>query len=101
MLAYNAGLSHLQLHDWAPALERFKALGDVEHGQGDALDAAFQEATCLYFLEDFGEAEAILAKLSLRHDIPELQRLQAAVDCAVCQVVLTATARPSTTCARP
>jgi tetratricopeptide (TPR) repeat protein len=87
-LAYNAGLAHLQLHDWAPALERFKALADVEHGQNDALDAAFQEATCLYFLEDFAEAEAVLAKLSERHDIPESQRLQAAVDRAVCQVEL-------------
>jgi tetratricopeptide (TPR) repeat protein len=87
-LTYNAGLAHLQLHDWAPALDRFKELADAEHGQGDALDAAFQQATCLYFLEDFAGAEALLAKLSLRHDIPESQRLQAAVDRAVCQVEL-------------
>ncbi len=87
-MAYNAGLAHLQLREWSAAYERFKALADPAHGQGDALDASFQEAPCLYLLEDYQEAEAVLDALAVRHDIPEEQRLQAQVDASVCAVEL-------------
>jgi tetratricopeptide (TPR) repeat protein len=87
-LSYNAGLALLQQHEWALALERFKVLAEPKAGQGDALDAAFQEAACLYFLDDYGEAADLLFVLSQRHDIPESERLSAQVDLGVCQVEL-------------
>ena len=87
-MAYDSALAHLQLHEWALALERFRALADPGHGQGDALDAAFQEATCRYFLEDYAGAAALLTTLAARRDITESQRLQAGVDLGVCEVEL-------------
>jgi tetratricopeptide (TPR) repeat protein len=87
-LSYNAGLALLQQHEWARALERFRALADAQKGQGDALDAAFQEAACDYFLDDYTQAAAVLTVLSGRHDIPESERLSAQVDLGVCQVEL-------------
>ncbi|MHB8417061.1 MAG: tetratricopeptide repeat protein [Myxococcales bacterium] len=87
-MAYNAGLAHIQLREWSAALERFRALADAAHGQGDGLDAAFQQATCLYFLEDYAGAQALLQTIAARHDVPEEQRLQAQVDAAVCGVEL-------------
>jgi len=85
-LEYNAGLALMQLQDWAQALERFTPQSDPAHGQGDALDASFQAATCLYFLERYDEAGHILHVLAGRHDIAETVRLQAQVDEAVCLV---------------
>jgi tetratricopeptide (TPR) repeat protein len=85
-LEYNAGLALMQLQEWAPALERFLPQGDAANGKGDALDAAFQTATCLYFLERYDEARRILHVLARRHDLPETVRLQAQVDEAVCLV---------------
>src|SRR5450432_1641504 len=76
----------MQLQDWAQALERFLPQRDPTHGKGDALDAAFQSATCLYFLERYDEAGHILHVLAARHDLPESVRLQAEVDEAVCLV---------------
>ncbi len=87
-LNYNAGLALLQQHEWAQALERFKVLAEPKTGQGDALDAAFQEAACLYFLDDYAEAADLLTVLGARHDIPESERLSAQVDLGVCQVEL-------------
>ncbi len=87
-LSYNAGLALLQQHEWAQALERFKVLAEPKAGQGDALDAAFQEAACLYFLDDYAEAADLLTVLTERHDIPESERLSAQVDLGVCQVEL-------------
>ena len=87
-LSYNAGLALLQQHEWAQALERFKVLAEPKAGQGDALDAAFQEAACLYFLDDYAEAADLLTLLGGRHDIPESERLSAQVDLGVCQVEL-------------
>jgi tetratricopeptide (TPR) repeat protein len=87
-LSYNAGLALLQQHEWAQALERFKVLAEPKAGQGDALDAAFQEAACLYFLDDYAEAAELLTVLSERRDIPESERLSAQVDLGVCQVEL-------------
>jgi tetratricopeptide (TPR) repeat protein len=85
-LEYNAGLSLMQLQEWGQALERFLPQSDPTHGKGDALDAAMQSATCLYFLERYDEAGAILHVLAGRHDLPESVRLQAQVDEAVCLV---------------
>jgi tetratricopeptide (TPR) repeat protein len=76
-LSYNAGLALLQQREWALALERFRVL-----------DAAFQEAACLYFLDAYAEAAEVLSALAARHDIPESERLSAQVDLGVCQVEL-------------
>jgi len=88
MLVYNAGLALMQLQEWGLASERFHALADAAHGQGDALDAAYQEAACLYYLVDYAGAAALLETLAGRRDIPESQQLQAQVDLGVCQVEL-------------
>lgn len=88
VLSYNAGLALLQQHEWALALERFRALADPKAVSGDALDAAFQQATCAYYLDDYEGAAAVLVQLAARHDIPEAQRLSAQVDLGVCQVEL-------------
>jgi tetratricopeptide (TPR) repeat protein len=85
-LEYNSGLALMQLQEWGAALERFLPQSDAAHGKGDALDAAFQSATCLYFLERYDEAGRILHVLAGRHDLPETVRLQAQVDEAVCLV---------------
>jgi tetratricopeptide (TPR) repeat protein len=87
-LVYNAGLALMQLQEWAAASERFHALADAAHGQDDSLDAAFQEAACLYYLDDYAGAAALLEVLGARKDIPETQQLQAQVDLGVCQVEL-------------
>lgn len=87
-LSYNAGLSLMQAHEWAQAAERFRTLADAKAGQGDALDAAAQLATCLYMLDDYAGAIQVLTQLASRHDIPESQRLSALVDLGVCQVEL-------------
>jgi tetratricopeptide (TPR) repeat protein len=85
-LEYNAGLALMQLQEWGQALERFLPRADAARGKGDSLDAAFQSATCLYFLERYDEAAHILETIALRHDVPEALRLQAQVDEAVCLV---------------
>jgi tetratricopeptide (TPR) repeat protein len=87
-LVYNAGLSLMQLQEWALASEKFHALADAAHGKDDALDAAFQEAACLYYLDDYAGAAALLEVLAPRRDIPETLQLQAQVDLGVCEVEL-------------
>ena len=85
-LSYNAGLALMQQQQWALALERFRALAQPKTGVDDALDAAFQEATCAYMLDDYAQAADILMQLSARSDLTETQRLSAEVDLGVCQV---------------
>ncbi len=91
-LCYDAGLARVQQHEWSAALDRFRPLADPDHGRGDALDAASQEATCLYFLEDYAPAADILGRIAERSDLPEEQRIQARVDRAICLLELS---RPS------
>ncbi len=85
-MAYDSGLAHLQLHQWSKALERFEPLANPAAGQGDALDAAMQAATCRYFLEDYEGAAKILSVVAARTDLPPEQRIGARVDLAVCEV---------------
>ena len=85
-LSYNAGLALMQEQQWNLAYERFHILANAKTGTGDALDAALQEATCDYMLDDYAAAASILGQLTARTDIPETQRLSAEVDLGVCQV---------------
>ncbi len=82
-LTYNAGLALMQQAQWTLAFERFRGLADAKAGTGDALDAAFQEATCAYMMEEYGLAAEVLQELSGRKDLPEAQHLSALVDLGV------------------
>lgn len=85
---YNAGLSFERLGRFAEALERFKVLMDPVKGTGDALDASFRAAECLYHLDDFRPAVEILGTIAGREDVAPQDRLQAKVHRGVCLLEL-------------
>jgi tetratricopeptide (TPR) repeat protein len=82
---FNAGLSYERLEQWEDALHQYAELSDPERGSGDALDAAFREATMLYLLERYDEAIRILSVVGERQDVPALRRLQARVERGICE----------------
>lgn len=86
--AYNAGLALERLERFEDAGNRFAAVADARTGQNDALFAAFHLANCLYQLEDYARAEAILRQMTDRKDLARAERLQALVQHAVCLVEL-------------
>jgi tetratricopeptide (TPR) repeat protein len=81
---YNAGLALERLERWEVALERFRPLADPERGRGDAVDASFRVAECLYHLARFEPAAAILATLAARRDLSTAERLEAKVHRGIC-----------------
>lgn len=85
---YNAGLALERLARFEEAGNRFAAVANAQSGQGDALFAAFHLANCLYQLEDYARAEAILRQMVERTDLERPERLQALVQRAVCLVEL-------------
>ena len=86
--SYNAGLALERLKRFEEAGNRFAAVANAQSGQGDALFAAFHLANCLYQLEDYARAEAILRQMIERTDLERSERLQALVQHAVCLVEL-------------
>lgn len=85
---YNAGLALERLERFEAAGNRFAAVADARTGQGDALFAAFHLANCLYQLEDYARAEALLRQMTERADLERPERLQSLVQHAVCLVEL-------------
>ncbi len=83
---YNAGLAFERLERFQEALERFQPLSDPERGHGDALEASFRVAECLYHLSRFDKAAALLASIAARSDLKPQERLQAKVHRGVCLV---------------
>lgn len=94
--SYNAGLAHEQLAakaqgedasvQWQAALERYKPLLDLEKGTGDQIDAGFRAAECLYHLEKFDDAIALLRRIQARTDLPLGQRIEAETQVGICQI---------------
>jgi len=73
---YDAGLSHLRLEEWRPALQRFLALSRGYAGP-DADEAAFRAAACHHRLGELAEARALLERLAARADLPPVERVRA------------------------
>lgn len=83
---YNAGLSHQKLREWDLAYQRFAELADAQKGKGDALDATFRLAECLYHLERFDEASELLTLISNREDLAINHRVEAMVQKGICEL---------------
>lgn len=83
--AFNAGLSLMRLGRFGDAAARLTPLSDPM-GTGDALDAAFKLAECLYQTTDWAGAIAILGTIAERKDLPATDRLQAHVQQGVCML---------------
>ncbi len=83
---YNAGLAYERLDRFEEALARFEPLADPAHGHGDALDASFRVAECLYHLSRFDKAQAVLTAIAARADIKPQERLEAQVHRGICLV---------------
>lgn len=84
--AYNAGVAHEALGDWAGAVLRYEATMDPEHGQGDRLDAAWRAAAARYHLEDWPAAIALLERIVAREDLTTPDRLRALAHLGVCRL---------------
>lgn len=93
--SYNAGLAHEQLAgkvtgeaaavEWEAALARYKPLLDLEHGTGDQIDAGFRAAECLYHLQKYADAIALLRRIQARTDLSQNLQMEAEVQVGICQ----------------
>ena len=83
---YNAGLAYERLSRFEEALLRFQPLADPARGHGDALDASFRVAECLYHLSHFEKAVAILTVIAARGDVKPQEKLEAKVHRGICLI---------------
>jgi tetratricopeptide (TPR) repeat protein len=83
---YNAGLALEQLSEWEPAYNRFLPFLDLEHGTNDQVDAGFRAAECLYHLERYTDAIALLERIRKRPDLSRNLTLEAETQVGICQV---------------
>ncbi len=82
---FNAGLAHERLEVWEEALHRYAELSEPARGNGDALEAAFREATMLYMLGRYDEAIPLLGVLSEREELPADRRMRALTERGICE----------------
>ena len=95
---YNAGLAHEQLAakapgdaaalEWDKAVYRYQPLLDIEHGTHDQIDAGFRAAECLYHLDKYADAIALLRRIQARTDLSANLLLEAETQVGICQVEL-------------
>jgi tetratricopeptide (TPR) repeat protein len=84
--AYNGGLALEALGQWQPAYERYFTLLDIEHGTPDQIDAGFRAARCLYELDKYADAIALLQRILSRTDLSENLHLAAETQIGICQL---------------
>lgn len=83
---YPLGLALQRQKKWEAALARFQERADPARGTGEALEASFRAAECLYQLDRFAEAAALLRGLARREDLPAGRRLEAQVQQGICEL---------------
>src|SRR5262249_11868241 len=67
---FQAGIAYQDDSAWLKAVERLTPYMDAAHGHGEALDAAWRVATCMYQLGDYRGAVAALEPITTREDLP-------------------------------
>lgn len=85
---FNAGAALEAQELWQPALERYLGLLDGPPAPGDDLEPLWRAATCLYHLDRYEEAIALLAPVADGAGFPAADRIRARTHVGVCKVEL-------------
>lgn len=82
---FNAGAAYEAQGLWEEALARYRVLVDPD-ATGEGLDPLWRTATCLYQLDRYDEAIALLAPLPTRTELAPADRIHAYTYAGVCKV---------------